>query len=121
MRLVTFNTKAATGPRIGALVEGDRSVVDIQAVASRHGGAAEPAFASMVALMEGGPAALDAARLLVEREAASGGDAIQPVTEVTVLAPVPRPVQMRDFLCFEKHLRQARAIRPSRSPSSTVV
>ena len=30
---------------------------------------------------------------------------------VELLAPVPEPRQMRDFLCFEKHLRQARANR----------
>lgn len=119
MRLVTFTTKTRTAPAIGALIGDGSSVVDIQAVASRHGGAIEPAFASMIALMEGGPQALDAARLLVEREAAAGGDAVLPLAEITLLAPVPRPTQMRDFLCFEKHLRQARAVRYRRLAAAT--
>ena len=122
MRLITFTRSdrvEPSAPRIGALIDDGRSAVDIQAVPSRHGGAAEPAFASMIALMEAGPSALDAARLLVEREAAEGGDAVLPVTEITILAPVPRPTQMRDFLCFEKHLRQAREIRYRRLAAET--
>ena len=121
MRLITFTKSSGTdhGPRIGALIDQDRSVVDIQAVAMRSSGVAEPAFASMIALMEGGPAALDAARLLVDREAAAGGDAVIAMTEVTTLSPVPRPTQMRDFLCFEKHLRQAREVRFRRLADAT--
>lgn len=119
MRLVTFTSKAATAPRIGALIDDDTSVVDIQAVAARHSGTDEPSFGSMIALMEAGPAALDAARLLVEREAAEGGDAVLPSSGVTLMAPVPRPTQMRDFLCFEKHLRQARAVRYRRLAAET--
>jgi 2-keto-4-pentenoate hydratase/2-oxohepta-3-ene-1,7-dioic acid hydratase in catechol pathway len=121
MRLITFTKSSGPdrGPRIGALVDQDRSVVDIQAVAMRSSGVPEAAFASMIALMEGGPAALDAARLLVEREAAAGGDAVIAMTEVMTLAPVPRPTQMRDFLCFEKHLRQAREIRYRRLADAT--
>lgn len=122
MRLITFTAKSRSeraAQRIGALIGDGQSAVDIQAVAARHSGADEPAFASMIALMEAGPAALDAARLLVERESAEGGDAIVPVTEITILAPVPRPTQMRDFLCFEKHLRQAREVRYRRLAAET--
>lgn len=122
MRLITFISDTGPDrqpPRIGALVNGDRSVVDIQAVAMRSNGVAEPAFGSMIALMEGGPAALAAARLLVDREVDGAGDAVIPVTEVNLLAPVPRPTQMRDFLCFEKHLRQARETRYRRLADAT--
>lgn len=122
MRLITFTQTGGSAPgaqRIGALINDDRDAVDIQAVATRHGGVAEPVFGSMIALMEGGPAALDAARLLVEREAAEGGDAILPLSDIHILAPVPRPTQMRDFLCFEKHLRQARAVRYRRLAAET--
>lgn len=122
MRLITFTKTGIAEPaaqRIGALIGDGQSAVDIQAVASRHGGAAEPAFVSMIALMEAGPAALDAARLLVEREAAADGDAVLPISEINILAPVPRPTQMRDFLCFEKHLRQAREVRYRRLAAET--
>jgi 2-keto-4-pentenoate hydratase/2-oxohepta-3-ene-1,7-dioic acid hydratase in catechol pathway len=30
-----------------------------------------------------------------------------PLEQATLLAPIPQPPQMRDFLCFEKHLVQA--------------
>jgi 2-keto-4-pentenoate hydratase/2-oxohepta-3-ene-1,7-dioic acid hydratase in catechol pathway len=122
MRLITFISTSGPerdSPRIGALVDSDRSVVDIQVVAARSNGIAEPAFGSMIALMEGGPAALDAARLLVDQETAAGGDAVIPVSEIRFLSPVPRPTQMRDFLCFEKHLRQAREIRYRRLADAT--
>jgi 2-keto-4-pentenoate hydratase/2-oxohepta-3-ene-1,7-dioic acid hydratase in catechol pathway len=32
---------------------------------------------------------------------------VVPLDQATLLAPIPQPPQMRDFLCFEKHLVQA--------------
>ena len=60
MRLVTF--VAPGGARLGALEAGDRQIVDL---AAAQGGNADPAFASMQALIEAGPAALDRARDVV--------------------------------------------------------
>ncbi|WP_436643066.1 fumarylacetoacetate hydrolase family protein [Microbaculum sp. FT89] len=65
-----------------------------------------PAFRSMRALLEAGPKALEAARAAGERET----DLVV-LSDVRLLAPLPRPAQMRDALVFEKHLRQARANR----------
>jgi hypothetical protein len=64
----------------------------------------------MLALIDGGPRALDDARALLDR-AADVDDAVMPRTEVQLLAPVLVPRQMRDFLCFEQHLRNAREMR----------
>src|ERR1700678_3481959 len=100
MRLVTF---AASGrERLGALIENDRKIVDF--IAAHEG--AEPAFQSMQALIEGGAAALDRAREIVAAGQKSGRGVID-TASVKLLAPLPLPPQLRDFLCFEKHLIQA--------------
>ena len=92
MRLVTFqpagNPEAPARP--GALVDEGRSVVALQAP-------------SVLAIVESGQAALQHA---AERLASPPRDAVFRAQEVVLLAPVPQPPQMRDFLCFEKHLKQ---------------
>ncbi len=100
MRLVTFAASGAQ--RIGALVDHDRRIVDFAAA----GVAGDPAFASMQALIEGGPAALERARTLVA-EAQRNGRGVVEANTVKLLSPLPMPPQLRDFLCFEKHLIQA--------------
>jgi 2-keto-4-pentenoate hydratase/2-oxohepta-3-ene-1,7-dioic acid hydratase in catechol pathway len=60
----------------------------------------------MLALIDGGAAALEEACAIERAPKASVA-----LSSVQLLAPVPEPRQMRDFLCFEKHLRQARANR----------
>jgi 2-keto-4-pentenoate hydratase/2-oxohepta-3-ene-1,7-dioic acid hydratase in catechol pathway len=100
MRLVTF---VASGlERIGALANGDRRIVDFLAARSDAG----PAFTSMQALIEAGPAALDRAREIAADAQRSGRGMID-TASVKLLAPLPAPPQLRDFLCFEKHLIQA--------------
>jgi 2-keto-4-pentenoate hydratase/2-oxohepta-3-ene-1,7-dioic acid hydratase in catechol pathway len=100
MRLVTF---AASGAQhVGAMVDGDRRIVDFVTADP----AAGAAFSSMQALIEAGEPALDRARELVAA-AAGGGRGLIDATAVKLLAPLPTPPQMRDFLCFEKHLIQA--------------
>jgi len=59
---------------------------------------------SVLAIVEGGPAALERA---AETLARPPREALFPLADVTLLAPIPQPPQMRDFLCFEKHLQQA--------------
>jgi 2-keto-4-pentenoate hydratase/2-oxohepta-3-ene-1,7-dioic acid hydratase in catechol pathway len=100
MRLVTF--AAAGAQRIGALVDDDRRIVDLAAAA----GTATPAFSSMQALIEAGEPALRHASQVVA-DAQSSGRGVIDSKSVRLLAPLPVPVQMRDFLCFEKHLIQA--------------
>ncbi len=100
MRLVTF--AAAGGDRVGALTDGDRQIVDFVAARSDAGGA----FASMQTLIEAGPAALDRAREIAAGAQRTGRGMIE-AAGVKLLAPLPLPPQLRDFLCFEKHLIQA--------------
>jgi len=100
MRLVTF---AASGrQRLGALIDGDRRLIDFAAAL----GDGNPHFHTMQALIEGGAATLDRAREIVSAARKNGRGAID-TASVKLLAPLPAPAQMRDFLCFEKHLIQA--------------
>ncbi|MDR3423367.1 MAG: fumarylacetoacetate hydrolase family protein [Xanthobacteraceae bacterium] len=100
MRLVTFATAGAE--RIGALADGDRRIVDFVTAFADAGSA----FGSMQALIEAGPAALDRAREIAADAQRSGRGMID-AASVRLLAPLPGPPQLRDFLCFEKHLIQA--------------
>jgi 2-keto-4-pentenoate hydratase/2-oxohepta-3-ene-1,7-dioic acid hydratase in catechol pathway len=110
MRLVTFN-QADRGAHVGALVDGDRSIVDLRLAAERGNRPAQT-FRTMLALIDGGERALDDARALLDQAVNAGiDDAIVARDDVALLAPVPVPRQMRDFLCFEQHLRNAREMR----------
>ncbi len=89
MKLVTFQIgNRASKP--GALVEDGRAVVELRAP-------------SVLAIVEGGDSALQRAAEMLKRPPR---EAIFPLKDVTLLAPIPHPPQMRDFLCFEKHLKQ---------------
>lgn len=98
MKLVTFELPDGSR-RIGALLPGETRIADFSA-----GGA--PWARDMLALIDGGEAALAAARALLAAPATT-----HELAGVRLLAPLPEPRQMRDFLCFEKHLRQARTQR----------
>lgn len=97
MRLITFEADAQQ--RLGAWIEGDARIVDL-ARADR----AQPAFVSMQALIDGGEEALVCARALVADPPA---DAIVETATVRILAPLPRPLSIRDALCFPEHLEKS--------------
>ena len=103
MRLITFEAQGQQ--RLGAWIDGDRQIVDLQRAHELRHGQALPALTSMQALIEGGPAALDTARALAE---AAPEESLLATEGTRVLAPLPRPSQMRDSLAFELHLRQAK-------------
>lgn len=101
MKLVTFENGA--GAQAIGILDGTRiAVLDAQT---------EPFFRSMLALIEGGDAALEAAR-----KAQASASKID-LASVRLRAPLPEPVQMRDSLTFEMHLRQARATISKLTPS----
>ena len=75
-------------------------------IADLTASAPEPAFRDMLALIEAGPSALERARELAAAPAVAFD-----ATKVRLLAPLPRPARLRDFLSFELHVRQARANR----------
>jgi 2-keto-4-pentenoate hydratase/2-oxohepta-3-ene-1,7-dioic acid hydratase in catechol pathway len=91
---VTFTTGGL--PRLGALSPDETAIVDLAARDDR------PEFASMQALIEAGPDGLVRARDTAEK---SGPTVAMELAQL--LAPVPVPVQMRDFVAFEQHLLNA--------------
>ena len=100
MRLVTFLASGAE--RLGALVSENRQIVDF---AGAHDGG-DPAFASMQAFIAEGEDALYRARNIIADARRTGRGLIDRAA-VRLLAPLPLPAQIRDFLCFEKHLLQS--------------
>jgi 2-keto-4-pentenoate hydratase/2-oxohepta-3-ene-1,7-dioic acid hydratase in catechol pathway len=93
VKLVTFRMaggREGRAPVPGVLVDGGTKVAVL------------PGFSSILEIVEGGQNALDRAH-----EALKHSPALLGVGNVTLLAPIPQPPQMRDFLCFEKHLTQA--------------
>lgn len=119
MKLVTFSLKGGA-PRAGALIQGARRVVDLQAAHQARWKTSSRALSSVLAIAEGGAAALDRASETLKGAATRAPRAVLPRSAVKLLAPIPNPPQMRDFLCFEKHLVQAfnaaRKLRASQSP-----
>lgn len=101
MRLVTF--ESGSGQRLGAVIDDGQTVVDLQAAQQSKGNSA-PELDSMLALIEAGEPGLDLARELIETASA---ECRLPMADVRLLAPLPRPTQMRDFLCFEEHLKNS--------------
>lgn len=97
MRLITFEANGK--PRLGAWIESDARLVDF---AKADPG--EPAFASMQALIESGENGLVRARAVV---ADPPGDAVIDSASVGILAPLPRPLSIRDSLCFPEHLEKS--------------
>lgn len=97
MRLVTFHM-ASEKPQLGALLQ-DGGVLDLAAAA----GGALP-FQSMLSLIEAGPGAWEQARALIRHAVSS---CTRQAVDCRLLAPLPVPPQIRDFMCFEKHVIQA--------------
>lgn len=105
MKLVTFMHQGGAASAVGCLVHADQAIVDISATF-----ASEPGFHSMQALIEAGPAHWDRAR---QACADAGEDRARLLqrSEAILLAPVPRPIQMRDFGCFSEHFYNCREVR----------
>ncbi|CAN5414904.1 fumarylacetoacetate hydrolase family protein [soil metagenome] len=121
MKLVSFQIGTPLGvqTRIGAL-DAAGLVVDLELAyrnvlltagatergAERVSSALIPT--SMVSFIEGGSNALDAARAALAWAESDGATAPlirHDISEIKLLAPVPRPPLLRDFMAFETHLK----------------
>lgn len=105
MKLVTFQ-HGKRQPRAGVLVDGDRKVLDLQAAHRLRHGKSSSRLSSVLTMAQSGDDALDLAQSLI-RGRTRHKAALIARDDVRLLAPIPQPPQMRDFLCFEKHLLQA--------------
>jgi 2-keto-4-pentenoate hydratase/2-oxohepta-3-ene-1,7-dioic acid hydratase in catechol pathway len=102
VKLATYRTNGAD--KIALVHAGDTKLFDLAAAAARD--AVNPAFASMLALIDGGDAALDAARALFEKHGNDPSLSVA-VAGADIRAPLPEPRQMRDGMSFPLHIRQA--------------
>ncbi len=105
MRLVTFQV-AEGRSAAGAFVDGDTRIVDLQAAYMARWSEPSPMLSSVLAMAEMGEAALWLASDMIAGATRAGTNLIDR-NRVRLCAPIPSPPQMRDFLCFEKHLVQA--------------
>ncbi len=104
MKLATFQRDGSE--RLGLVHSRDDRLFDL-AAAARRDGAANPAFASMLALIDADDAGLDAARALFAKRGAEA-DLSFDVGAGELLAPLPQPRQMRDGMSFATHILQSR-------------
>jgi 2-keto-4-pentenoate hydratase/2-oxohepta-3-ene-1,7-dioic acid hydratase in catechol pathway len=103
VKLATFRSGGAE--KIALIHESDTRLFDLAAAAD-HSGGGNPAFASMLALIDAGPAALDQARALFDKHGKDETLSVA-VEGAEILAPIPEPRQMRDAMSFPLHIRQA--------------
>jgi 2-keto-4-pentenoate hydratase/2-oxohepta-3-ene-1,7-dioic acid hydratase in catechol pathway len=103
MKLATFRSGGAE--KIGLVHSNDTRLFDLAAAAERDG-KGNPAFTSMLTLIDAGPAALDQARSVFDKNS-KDESLSENVSGDNILAPVPEPRQMRDGMSFPLHILQA--------------
>ena len=103
MKLATYRKDGVE--RVGIVHSGDARMLDLAAAAERFK-LPNPAFGSMLALIDAGERALDAARGVLEKTAADPALSAD-VAGLEILAPIPEPRQMRDGMSFPLHIRQS--------------
>lgn len=107
MKYATYLTPE--GARRVAVVQPEASqLIDLQLAEIALRGQPNPAFADMMALIEGGAAARQRVDEIVEQSLADSSWVL-PLAGVKLLSPLPVPPQIRDFSVFEKHMHQAGA------------
>lgn len=102
MKLATYS--AGGQQKVGLVHSNDSKLFDLGAAAGRNG--SNPAFASMLSLIDAGEVALDTARVLFEKHGNDESLSVA-VAGADILAPVPEPRQCRDGMSFPLHILQA--------------
>ena len=106
MRLVSFATSG--GRRLGALDPAGELVCALGAAAEARSEPRPMVYDHVLPFLNAGPEALERARDLAEwafRERPEG--VVQPLADVRLASPVPRPASIRDAMTFERHAIQA--------------
>jgi 2-keto-4-pentenoate hydratase/2-oxohepta-3-ene-1,7-dioic acid hydratase in catechol pathway len=103
MKLATF-AAGTDAPSVGAVDTNGGRILGLEKAAGILGDPVKSHMATMHALIEAGPAALDAARKIGETWPEEASHALK---AVRLLAPIPEPRRMRDCLVFEGHLVNA--------------
>lgn len=102
MKLVTYVLKndSETNQRVGTLTEDEKQVVDLQKASASIKGAKCNHFDNMIAFLSGGD---DARKIAGELVLKAGDECRVSIDDVKLFAPVPRPITLRDTLCYEDH------------------
>lgn len=103
MKIVTFSDRDQK-ERAGVFIEDDQKIIDLRSSNKKNGRELNPAFFSVLALIEGGEDALNDAKQELENP---HSEAIVDTASISLCSPIPRPPQIRDCLCFEDHLTRA--------------
>lgn len=124
MKLCTYEIETPIGrvARAGAVVNNNTQIVDLNfAVAWRHAEKGDPqpyrladalAPSTMVEFIQGGDYALEHARGAISvilgqtpvPKGARGETIVHAMKDVRLLAPIPRPVMLKDYYTFEQHV-----------------
>ena len=103
MRLVTFQYQGQQ--EIGALADADSNVIRLQAAEQLRSDQSSPHFQSMLAFLEGASESREAAQQTFEFALSQRPDGVIIDTpSIELLAPVPRPESIREFMVFEQHV-----------------
>ncbi len=115
MKLVTYLTAERTA-RLGLALAG--GLVDLERALDwgrpGEGTLPDQVPATMIELLARGPQTLTGLRALADALAAQPADALAGLllpADTPLLAPLPRPNNVRDFYAFEQHVKTARALR----------
>jgi 2-keto-4-pentenoate hydratase/2-oxohepta-3-ene-1,7-dioic acid hydratase in catechol pathway len=109
MKLVTFvpRLEPQATATVGVVLDGD-TVVNLQAGRQMIAGSSSPFFVDMLAFLDAGEAAREAAQQVIDLVSTQRPPEITySLSDVQLLSPVPQPRSLRDCLVFEKHLIQA--------------
>jgi 2-keto-4-pentenoate hydratase/2-oxohepta-3-ene-1,7-dioic acid hydratase in catechol pathway len=103
LKLATF--LADGSERLGLVHSNGRRVFDLAAAAEREG-VSNPAFRSMLALIEADEAGAEAAQDTF-RKRGSEEDLSFGIDSVRLLSPLPQPPQIRDAMSYPLHIQQS--------------
>jgi 2-keto-4-pentenoate hydratase/2-oxohepta-3-ene-1,7-dioic acid hydratase in catechol pathway len=106
MKLATYLRPGGAQPAVGVVDTERERMLDLAGASQALRGIADPAFSSMLSLIEAGETGL------AETETLAGEwpkSCSLPLPSVRLLSPLPIPPQMRDCLVFEQHLVNAQA------------
>jgi 2-keto-4-pentenoate hydratase/2-oxohepta-3-ene-1,7-dioic acid hydratase in catechol pathway len=103
MKLATYRANIG-GERIGIVDTSKNQLLDLDAAEIAASAKSNPAFKSMLALIDAGGDGLARAR---ELAAKWNPAAAHPLNTIELRAPLPEPRQMRDSMVFELHLKNA--------------
>jgi 2-keto-4-pentenoate hydratase/2-oxohepta-3-ene-1,7-dioic acid hydratase in catechol pathway len=103
VKLATFRSDGRE--KIGLVHDNDSRLFDLAAAAEREA-KSNPAFVSMLSLIDAGSPALDQVRTLFDK-CGKDESLSENVAAVDILAPIPEPRQMRDGMSFPLHILQA--------------